>query len=439
MVFNQRWIVLIAILFFQCETKERTSEPSIQNEIRDHLDLMLDSWYPTCIDVEFGGYLSDLDKDFNPFGDHDKMLVSQARHLWTTSKVFKEYNKLEYQKYAEGGFQFLRDRMWDQEFGGFYQWVDRTGIPLVDHTQKTAYGNAFAIYGLAAYFDATRDSSAFELMRGAFNWLDENSHDDQWGGYFQHLERNGSRIPRTASTPSTSDLGYKDYNSSIHLLEAFSSLYLVWPDPVVRERLQEMFLVVRDTIVNDRYFMNFYFEDDWSGISFADSSREVIDQHYNLDHVSFTHDIETAYLLMEAAEVLGIEVDETLTTTDYMMKHALKGWDAENGGLFDGGYYFQNKPDIEIIRTTKSWWGQAETLHSLALFHRYFPDGGYDLLFEQQWKYLKRHMIDSTNHGWFVNGLDTDPEAIDKRKGQVWKTTYHNYRALSNILKMKDH
>ncbi len=432
---------IIFLLFLACQSpqKEPGVSSAMTDEIKEHLDGMLNSWYPTIIDTINGGYLTDLDKGFKPTGTHDKMIVAQARHLWTTSNVVLDFNRLEYLDYAKHGFAFLKDYMWDEKNGGFYQWVDRSGTPLVDDTIKTAYGNAFAIYGLSAYVKVSNDSLALKLLKDAFYWLEDNSHDDEYGGYFQHLNQIGNPIQRDENTPSTSDLGYKDYNSSIHLLEAFSSLYDVWPDPLVRERLQEMFLIVRDTIVNDDYFMNFYFEDDWELLSFKDSSREVIDEHYYLDHVSFTHDIETAFLLMEAAQHLDYEVDKTLVFTNYMMKHALKGWDDTNGGLFDGGYYFKDSKEIRIVRNTKSWWGQAEALHSLALFNQYYPDESYDEFYARQWTYLKKFMIDDQSNGWYTSGLDTSPDSKDLRMAQAWKTTYHNYRALSNIVKMRLH
>ena len=55
--------------------------------------------------------------------------------------------------------------MWDKEYGGYYTLTDREGrVVSMDGSSNTkiAYGNAFAIYGLAAYFEVTGDSSALE-------------------------------------------------------------------------------------------------------------------------------------------------------------------------------------------------------------------------------------------------------------------------------------
>src|SRR5690606_23181909 len=183
--------------------------------------------------------------------------------------------------------------MWDKTYGGFYQTVDRSGKVLPDeNAQKTAYGNAFAIYGLAAYVMASNDTAALSLAKKAFMWLEKHSHDPIHKGYFQHLNRDGSVVVRGSDVPSTSDLGYKDQNSSIHLLEAFTELYQVWPDPLVAERLKEMLYLIRDTITTEKGYLTLFLLRDWTPVTFRDSTNEVIEKHHNLDHVSFGHDVE---------------------------------------------------------------------------------------------------------------------------------------------------
>src|SRR5690606_3623715 len=181
--------------------------------------------------------------------------------------------------------------MWDKTYGGFYQTVDRSGKVLPDeNAQKTAYGNAFAIYGLAAYVMASGDTAALSLAQKAFMWLEEHSHDPVHKGYYQHLHRNGTPVVRDETVPVDSDLGYKDQNSSIHLLEAFTELYQVWPDSLVGERLREMLYLIRDTITTDKGYLTLFFQPDWTPVSFRDSTYEFIIQHKKLDHVSFGHD-----------------------------------------------------------------------------------------------------------------------------------------------------
>ncbi len=101
--------------------------------------------------------------------------------------------------------------------------------------------------------------------------------------------------------------GYKDQNSSIHLLEALTELYAVWPDPLVRERLDEMLRLIRDVITTPKGNLVLFLQPDWTPVSFRDSSEAVVLKHRYVDHVSFGHDVETAYLMLEASHALGLK------------------------------------------------------------------------------------------------------------------------------------
>jgi mannobiose 2-epimerase len=257
-------------------------------------------------------------------------------------------------------------------------------------------------------------------------------------GYFQHLNRDGSAIKRDASVPSTSDLGYKDQNSSIHLLEALTELYGIWRDPVVRERLQEMLLLIRDKITTSGGYLTLFFQPDWTPVSFKDSSEASILQHRTLDHVSFGHDIETAYLMLEASHALGIKDDaKTMSVAKKMVDHALQnGYDKKVGGFYDEGYYFKGRDTITIIRDTKNWWAQAEGMNTLLLMADHFPNDPmhYFNKFKQQWNYINTFIIDHQYGDWYEGGLDKEPEKKTALKGHIWKGNYHQFRAMSNCV-----
>ena len=402
---------------------------------------LLDKWYPQSMDTIHGGFLSSFTFDFKPAENQNKMIVSQARHVWTTARAAMAYPERDhFLKASAHGAAFLRDVMWDKTHGGFYTLVDRQGnvISGADE-QKTAYGNAFGIYGLAAYVMASGDSAALSLAKDAFMWLEKHSHDPVHKGYFQHLRRDGSVIKRTDSVPSTSDLGYKDQNSSIHLLEAFTELYQVWPDPLVGERLKEMLVLIRDTITTDKGYLTLFLQPDWTPVTFRDYPEEVIMKHHNLDHVSFGHDVETAYLLLEASHIAGIKNDTaTLRVAKKMVDHALvNGWDSVAGGFYDEGYYFKEKPGMTITRDTKNWWAQAEGLNTLLLMADLFPDDDqrYFDKFKLMWTYIDKYLIDHEYGEWYAGGIDKQPELKKALKGHIWKACYHQYRSMENSVK----
>lgn len=395
-------------------------------------------WYPRAVDREYGGFLSNFAYEWEALPVQDKMIVTQARHVWTTARAaafFPEERAL-FLATAAQGVDFLRAHMWDDEYGGFVSLVSREGVwkrGTDAFTQgKTAYGNAFALYGLAAYHEVSGDTAALGLAQRAFHWLDAHAHDPEYGGYFQFVEHDGTALPDGWGGQPP-----KDQNSSIHLLEAFTELYHVWPDPLLRDRLEEMLVLIRDTLVAEPGYLHLFFERDWTPISFRDSSEAVRRQNYGLDHVSYGHDVETAYLMLEAAHALGLDPAPTLVVGKRMVDHALaSGWDEARGGLYNGGYYVEADTLPVIVNDGKTWWAQAEALNALLLMADHFPhdDHRYYERFETMWAYIQRFLVDTEHGGWYQGGLDQQPAFKTSAKGSVWKSAYHDGRALMNCV-----
>ena len=407
----------------------------LRRSLRDEL---LHVWYPRAVDRDSGGFLSQFDYRFTPDGAQEKMIVTQARHVWTTARASQFFPAdTMYLPASEHGFVFLRDRMWDREKGGFYWLVTRGGTPKEDtpgRIVKQAYGEAFAIYGLAGYYDASHDVRALALAKETFHWLEIHAHDPVHGGYFNYLERDGTPLRSGyANDPP------KDQNSSIHLLEAFTELYRVWPDPLLRRRLAEMLALVRDTMRTDPGYLQLFFSANWTPLSYRNVPDSVRRADHFHDHVSFGHDVETAYLMLEASQALRFTKDpKTERYAKQMADHALRnGWDVSVGGFYDEGYYLKDKPGITITYDTKNWWAQAEGLNTLLLMADRYPRDPlrYEDHFFQQWSYIDRYLIDHQYGGWYPGGLDKEPDARTALKGQIWKAAYHDGRALMNVIR----
>ncbi len=431
-------IVMACFGSFKGQQNERAQ---IAAEMKHSMEAeLLQVWYPKDVDSLYGGFLSTFSYDFKPMGNQDKMIVTQARHVWSNARAAELYpQNTWYKKSAQQGFYFLRDFFWDKINGGFYTELTRDGkVKPSSLGDKTAYGNAFGIYGLAAYYRCSGDTAALTLAKQAFYWMEKHSHDAVYKGYYQHMQMDGTPVKRSSSVPTGAETGYKDQNSSIHLLEAFTELYYVWPDALLAARLKEMFLLIRDVITTKRGNLVLFFQPDWTPVSFSNASHSETLQYHNLDHVSFGHDIETAYLLLEAEQALGIKKDgRTLTIAKKMIDHAIKnGWDNKVGGFYDEGYYFKDSAGITIIKDSKNWWAQAEGLNTLLMMSDYFPADSmqYFKKFTWLWQYVQTYLIDHEHGDWYAGGLDKEPGQKAGTKGNVWKGTYHVLRSFINCI-----
>jgi len=427
--------------------KERANgmPTEILDELREALvDGILKRWYPLVVDTECGGYFTNVSADWTLPVEQEKMIVTQARHVWTASRVAQFTGESAfYLQIARHGYEFLRDVMWDSEYGGFYQIRDRRGGPSDVRgwrDEKRAYGNAFALYGLAALYAQTKDPEVLASARRSFHWIEDHAYDPRFKGYFEFLTREGIPFDGTSAyktiASDANELGFKDQNSSIHLLEAYTELYREWKDPLLRERLAELLVLIRDSMVHERGYLQLFFQPDWTPVSFRAAPDDVRRANFGLDHVSFGHDYETAFLMLEASDALGLENDgKTLHVARKMLDHALaNGWERGVGGFFDGGYYLNGNGRCTIIQETKNWWAQAEGLNALLLFSRIFPESEYRSYFLKQWEYVKKYVIDHERGDWFEGGIDKEPQFVTGPRSHIWKCTYHTSRALMNCI-----
>jgi mannobiose 2-epimerase len=411
--------------------------PDELRSLRQRIDELLrkeltERWYPHAVDAKHGGFHENFARDWAEMPDENRFLVYQARLTWTAA-AFAEYSpahREEYLKYVRHGVEFLDLGMRDATQGGFHWVVDLEG-GLRFGDEKHVYGTSFALYAASKAYAVTRDERALKVARDAFDWLEQHAHDGRNGGYFEALTRDGKPIiSRDDSAPLGRRFdrlgtmyGFKSMNSHIHLLEALAEFNRVDDRPIVRLRLEEVLAIVRDRIAVDPGALNLYLTPDWRATP---------------AHDSFGHDIETAYLLVEAAAVLKRPDDaRTWSVARRLVDHALEwGWDNEHGGFYDKGEAFGG----EAFDKTKVWWTEAEGLNALLVMHHKF--GGetdrYWNAFRKQWNFIERFLIDHVHGGWFMETTREGSLRGDGRKATQWKGNYHASRALMNVATLLD-
>ncbi len=194
-------VTCLIVVNFSCDPSSKPEVSANYLSVADTLEASLfseiiKSWYPLVIDSVHGGYLSNFSYDWELLPNQDKYLVYEARHIWTLSYLYLQYPKhKEFHSYAKHGFTFLKEQLWDLEYGGFYYGVDQAGMPLEKYLhEKRIYGQAFAIYALSEYYKVSQDPDALNLVKKAFRWIEANCHDKEYGGYFEFLNRDGSPV-----------------------------------------------------------------------------------------------------------------------------------------------------------------------------------------------------------------------------------------------------
>jgi len=387
---------------------------------------VLGVWFPRAVDKEAGGFYSNFNRDWQRANSEGKFSVFQGRMVWVAAQVMMHRPELkeQYRPIVEHGFKYLSEVMWDSRDGGFFWGLDEKNQISARYTDgKHLYGISFGLYGATAAYEATKNPKALALAQKTFHWLDEHAHDSRNGGYYEWLTRDGHVVqsangPRLEGVPVAGfPIGFKSMNTHIHLLESFTQLYEVWPDELLRKRLIELLEIVRDKICIEPGAMNLYFTLDWRAIP---------------DHDSYGHDVESAYLILEATRALGQKPDQkTERMTKLLVDHALAyGWDETNGGFYRDGTTFGLAEDKR-----KEWWVQFEGLNALLLMHQKYgrENQTYFRAFEQQWRFIKDHQVDKEFGGIF-DTVESNGDIKDFTKSRIWKECYHETRALLNTI-----
>ncbi len=400
---------------------------------------ILAQWYPRSIDPIHGGFNADFARDWSPLPSHGKFSVSQGRMTWVAAQVVlsRPAQREQYLPYVRHGADYLRDVLWDKQEGGFFWGLNDDGSISPSFTDnKQLYGISFGIYGLAGAYAATHDQADLALAKEAFRWTDRHAHDAKNGGYFEWLTRAGEPMqaePYEAvvrSLPGTDfPIGYKSMNTHIHLLESFTELLKVWPDPTLRARVQELQHVVRDLVTVQPGAMNLYLTNDWRAVP---------------DHDSYGHDVEATYLMQETEDTLSkagarpsaAERERTEKVGRMLVDHALAyGWDSAHGGLYHSGPFMGKPADL-----LKEWWVQMESLNSLLLLHERYgkTTDVYWKAYQLQWHWIQTYQVDHEFHGEYEL-IKADGMPLSTVKGRIWKASYHESRALMNVRERLEH
>lgn len=376
-------------------------------------------WLSHTLDRESGGFTLNHAVNGRPRGPANKTLVTQARMLWFFSRLYRSYyGDASCLDAARHGFEFLKDRMWDEENGGFYWEVDATGQKATKEN-KHLYAQAFALYGLSEYVLASGDTTAATLCDRLFGLMEAKAHDTAHGGYREFFDREW-RVPVEREQGYLSEVmpGEKRMNTHLHLLEALTGYYAVNSDRGVRDRLNELFDICSDTVVRrSAGACTEHYASDWTPL--LDNGRDL---------VSYGHDLENIWLLIRANEVLGRPNEPYLDLYTRLIDTSHRcGFDSDKGGFYTSGRLGETAK-----HRRKMWWVQAEALVAALYMHHLTGAALYAECYVKTLEWIVTYQTDWENGEWHreiaINGRPRGAKA------DGWKAAYHNGRAMIECL-----
>ena len=394
-----------------------TKVKQLKSELSTELDSILKYWSRNTIDNQNGGFIGQIDFNEHLIANAEKGSVLNSRILWSFSASYQVTKNEEHKKIATRAFEYLSRYFYDPEFGGLFWSINIDKTPK--DTKNQIYALAFAIYGLSEYYVISKDEKALEIAVNLYQKIQEHSYDSENKGYFEAFTRDWQPIEDLRLSDKDAN-EKKTMNTHLHIVEAYANLFKVRKDQALQNDIIELLETIENHFINtETGHLRLFFDENW------------IEKP---DVISYGHDIEAAWLLMQCAE---ISEDETLISK--YKKHAIQMAEVTKEGLdSDGGLWYELDPKNNELVAEKHWWVQAEALIGFYNAHQLTDDEAYLEIVFKNWDFIKKYILDTENGEWFW-GIYRDYSLIEKDKAGFWKCPYHNSRAcLELIHRIKD-
>jgi mannobiose 2-epimerase len=386
---------------------------TFSNELTDELKNILNYWLNHTVDEVNGGFWGKIDNGNLVTPDAAKGSVLNARILWSFSAAYNQNPDEAYLHAATRAYDYIKVCFVDNEFGGVYWSVSYKGDKL--DAKKQVYANAFTIYALSEYYMASKLERVKEETIGLYRLLLDKSYDQDKTGYLEAFTRDWQ--PLGDLRLSTKDANEKKtMNTHLHVLEAYTNLYHIWPDGELKQQIETLINNFFDHFIDaEAGHLVLFFDEDWNRRS---------------DTVSYGHDIEATWLLLEAAEVIGNQamIAKINAICIAIAEATIQGLDT------DGGLWYEYEPAGNHLTKEKHWWVQAEAIVGFYNAWQISSNDKYLQLALDNWAFVKNKILDKQNGEWFW-GIRADGSIMPgEDKAGLWKCPYHNSRACIEII-----
>ena len=381
-------------------------------EVKEHLLHTIIPFWKNLRDNEHGGYYGWLGYDLALDKKAVKGCILNSRITWFFANAYTLLKDESLLNEAKHGFAFMKDYCFDKENGGIYWSITYDGKP--EDTTKHTYNQAFCIYALSSYYEASKDEEALAMAKELFHIIEEKCTDEV--GYLEAFDREFHLIENDKLSEN-GVIADKTMNTLLHVFEAYTELYRVSKDAEVKKRLEWILDTIADKIYNPRLHRQEVF----------------FDKNYNsiLDLHSYGHDIETAWLLNRGVDVLGEEayqkkmgpIIDDLTAQVYKV-------------AFDG-HSLANECEKGVVNTHRIWWVQAETVIGFLNGYQRNPEKKeYLEAAKSEWQFIKDYVIDKREGSeWFWEVDENGKPYPDRPIVEPWKCPYHNGRMCIEVIR----
>ena len=378
-------------------------EPIIARYETELRDSVIPFWENHCVDREYGGYFTSLDRDGSVY-DTMKYAWMQWRIVYMFAELhLAGYRKPEYVEIAKQGFDFLY-RHGRDEAGRYYFALNREGVPAM--APYSLFSDCFAAMGSAKLFKLTGQEHYANAAREAM------------GNYLSRAQSGNSALQWNKSLA-----GKKAYLSLGHYM-MMANLGLIMNDCLGGNDFDGAMKTAVEMVLHRFYSPEF-------GLVFenmpADSDKPDLESSVGRQ-MNPGHVLEAMWFLLSYLETQP-NAQSQIEAVCRIISNTLEfGWDKEYGGI----YYFMDalgKPHLELQHNMKLWWVHNEAILATLYAYSLTREQSFLRWFEKLDEWTWSHYPDPEYGEWFAY-LDRRGERTHSLKGGKWKTFFHVPRCL---------
>lgn len=374
----------------------------LREELKLHLEQKILPFWERLADKDNGGFYGYVSKDLVTDVKADKGCILNSRILWTFSTAARILKNDEYRIYADRAYEFLK-AFEDHENGGVFWSVTYDGKPA--DTTKHTYCQAFAIYGLSAYYKLTGKQEALDKALALLDVIETRCKvgKDYGESYYADFS------PKVnTQTSENGVIATRTMNTTLHVLEGCAELYRFHPDvkveKVVRYCLE---LILKVQYSPEKHRIGVFFDDDFNEL---------------LDMQSYGHDIESSWLIWDAVTAVLPENEwEPYKAMCLDLARSVRERAWTDHGL-------RNEIVNGEVEETRVWWVQAETLLGFANAWELTGEEDWARLAAEQWETIQRMIVDKRENGEWYWSVNEDGSLTWRPMVEEWKCPYHNGR-----------
>tara|TARA_R110002049_G_scaffold61453_5_gene163725 strand:- start:29039 stop:30220 length:1182 start_codon:yes stop_codon:yes gene_type:complete len=381
---------------------------NIKNDLQVELDNILNYWLTFGIDDQHGGFVGQRDFYNRIVPNAPKGIILNTRILWSFSAASNYLESKKYETVCTRAYDYLKTHFKDTVNEGVFWEVSQLGIP--NNTRKQVYAQAFAIYALSEYYIFSKRPEVKVWAVSIFENLEKHARDEQHLGYFEAF--NEDWTPIVDMRLSKKDMNAsKTMNTHLHVMEAYTRLLDIYDHQCIKDALRELIALFQNNFLNKSHHYDLFFDEKWNLLSSV---------------VSFGHDIETAWLVIEAAKAIKDESlvkQVQLTAIKVIDTFLLEAIDA------DGAIMYEMDRTSKHLDADRHWWPQVEALIGLKYGYELTKNTEYVQKSKNIWEFTKRHLIDKVHGEWHFRVDAAGNPYPEEDKVSMWKAPYHTIRA----------